>query len=233
VPAPQRLAAKRQQIHTRLSITAVSPLASALASVTRIKRSHKTFRGLAMHEGSMKQNLKAVAKRLLAIVYAPLALGLTLVTPALAGSPTHQIVLDVREIKALDKFDEFSLGDIFARVTIAGTTQSTPILKQTAAVGQVIKPDWQIIQNVGPGVHPVKLELIDKDLSQDDVIDINKLPKRRVLEFTIDTRRCRIDGFASTYNCKSPISRAGKEAKAAGISFTVDAKPVRSEVSSR
>jgi hypothetical protein len=201
--------------------------------IKRIKRSLKTSRGLAMHNGSMKHILKAVARRLLAIGCVPLAVGLTLVTPVVAGSPTHQIVLDVREIKALDKFDEFSLGDMFARVTIAGRTQSTPILKQTAAVGQAIKPDWQIIQNVGPGVHPVKVELIDKDLSQDDVIDINKLPNRRVLEFTIDTRRCRIEGFASTYNCKSPISRAGKEAKAAEISFTVDAKPIRSEVSSR
>jgi hypothetical protein len=199
----------------------------------RIKSSLKTSRGLAMLEGSMKHILKAVASRLLAIGCAPLALGLTLVTPAFAGSPTHQIVLDVREIRTLDKFDEFSLGDIFARITIAGTTQSTSILKQTAAVGQVIKPDWQIIHNVGPGVHPVKVELIDKDLSQDDVIDINKLPNRRVLEFTIDTRRCRIEGFASTYNCKSAIRRAGKEAKAAEIAFTVDAKPIRSEVSSR
>lgn len=186
-----------------------------------------------MNEGLTNTVRKAVASKLLAIGCAPLAVGLTLGTPAWAVSPTHQIVLNVREIKALDKFDELSLGDIFARVTIAGTTQSTPILKQTAAVGQVLKPDWQIIQNVGPGVHPVKVELIDKDLSQDDVIDINRLPDRRVLEFTIDTRRCRIEGFASNYNCKSPISRAGKEAKAAEITITVDAKPIRSEVSSR
>ena len=186
-----------------------------------------------MHEGSMKHILKAVASRLLAIGCAPLAVGLTPVTPAFAGSPSHQIVLNVREVKALDKFDELSLGDIYARVTIAGTTQSTPILKQTASVGQVLKPDWQIVQNVGPGVHPVKVELIDKDLAQDDVIDINRLPNRRVLEFTIDTRGCRIEGFASPYHCKAPISRAGKEAKAGEIRFTVDAKPIRSEVSSR
>jgi hypothetical protein len=186
-----------------------------------------------MDQGSTKHVSKAVASKWLAIGCAPLALALTLGTPAFAGSPTHQIVLNVREVKALDKFDELSLGDIYARVTIAGTTQSTPILKQTASVGQVLKPDWQIVQNVGPGVHPVKVELIDKDLSQDDVIDINKLPNRRVLEFTIDTRKCRIEGFASTYNCKSAINRAGKEAKSAEISFTVDAKPIRSEVSSR
>jgi hypothetical protein len=139
----------------------------------------------------------------------------------------------VSEIKPLDKYDELSLGDIYARVTIAGTTQSTPVLKQTTAVGQVLKPGWQIIQNVAPGVHPVKVELIDKDLSQDDVIDINRLPNRRVLEFTVDTRRCRIEGFASPYNCKSAIRRTGKEAKAAEITLTVDAKPIRNEVSSR
>jgi hypothetical protein len=181
----------------------------------------------------IKNRLKPTAGELQAIGCAALAVGLAIGTPAWAGSPTHQIVLNVQEVKALDKFDELSLGDIFARVTIAGTTQSTPILKQEAAVGQVLKPNWQIIQNVGPGVHPVKVELIDKDLSQDDVIDINRLPNRRVLEFTIDTRRCRIEGFASDYSCKSPISRAGKEAKAAEITFTVDAKPIRNEVSSR
>ncbi len=174
-----------------------------------------------------------VASKLLAIGCASLVAGLSFGMPASAGSPTHQIVLNVSDVKALDKFDELSLGDIFARVTIAGTSQSTPILKQEAAVGQVLKPNWQIIQNVGPGVHPVKVELIDKDLSQDDVIDINRLPNRRVLEFTIDTRRCRIEGFASNFNCKSPINRAGKEPKAAEITFNVDVKPIRSEVSSR
>jgi hypothetical protein len=82
-------------------------------------------------------------------------------------------------------------------------------------------------------VHPIKVELIDKDLSQDDVIDINRLPNRRVLEFTIDTHCCRIEGFASDYSCKSRINRTGKEAKAAEITFTVDARSIRSELSSR
>jgi hypothetical protein len=186
-----------------------------------------------MTRGWISNRSKPITSKLLAITAAPLIVGLTLGTPASAGSPTHQIVIDVREVRALDKFDELSLGDIFARVTIDGKSQSTPILKQTAAVGQVVKTDWQIMQNVGPGVHAVKVELIDKDLSQDDVIDINRLPNRRVLEFTIDTHRCRIEGFASDYRCRSPINRAGKEAKAAEITFTVDARPNRSEVSSR
>jgi hypothetical protein len=186
-----------------------------------------------MNAGWTNNLRKPVASKLLAIGCASLVAGLTLGTPAFAGSPTHQIVLNVRDVKALDKFDELSLGDMFARVTIAGIIQSTPVLKQEAAVGQVLRPNWQIIQNVGPGVHPVKVELIDKDLSQDDVIDINRLPNRRILEFTIDTRRCRIEGFASDYNCKSSINRKGKEPKAAEITFTVDVKPIRSEVSSR
>lgn len=82
-------------------------------------------------------------------------------------------------------------------------------------------------------MHTVKVELIDKDLSRDVVININKPPNRRVLEFTIDTRWCRIEGVDSAYHCKSPISRAGNEAKAAEIHFTVNAKPIGSEVSSR
>ncbi len=186
-----------------------------------------------MNNGWTNNLLKANASRLLAIGCAPLAVGLALGTPAWACSPTHQIVLNVQEVKALDKYDELSLGDIYARVAIAGTTQSTPILKQTAAVGQVLKPDWQIIQNVGPAAASGQSRIDRQDLSQDDVIDINRLPSRRVLEFTIDTRRCRIEGFASDYTCKSPINRVGKEAKAAEITFMVDAKPIRSEVSSR
>jgi hypothetical protein len=197
-------------------------------------RSSQTIKGgLAMNEVWNNNGLKAIAIRLLAIVCAPIAIGPTLVAPVLAGSSTHQIVVNVREIKPLDKYDELSLGDVYARVTISGTTQSTPILKQTATVGQALKPDWQIIQNVGPGVHPVKVELIDKDLSQDDVIDINRLPNRRVLEFTIDTRRCRIEGFASPYKCESPISRTGKEKKSAEITFSVDARPISNKISSR
>ena len=137
----------------------------------------------AMNNGWTNNAVRANASKLFAIGCAPLAAALALGTPAWAGSPTHQIVLNVQQVKALDKFDELSLGDIYARITIAGTAQSTPILKQEAAVGQVLKLNWQIIQNVGPGVHPVKVELIDKDLSQDDVIDINRLPNRRVLEF--------------------------------------------------
>ncbi len=181
-----------------------------------------------MLRGSIDGRLRRLLKTAIMI-----AAGAACATTALANPPSSQIVLNVREVKALDKFDELSLGDIFIKVTIAGKTQYTPIIKQKAAVGEVIKPNWLMTEIVEPGIYPVKFELIDKDLTEDDVIDINRLPNRRILEFTIDTRRCQIDGFATRYNCKSPINRAGKEAKAAEIIFTVDVRTIGNEISSR
>ena len=162
-----------------------------------------------------------------------LATGAAFATPAWANPPSSQIVVSVSHIKALDKFDELSPGDIFIKATIAGKTQYTPTIKQKAGVGVVLNPNWLMTENVEPGIYPVRIELIDKDLTKDDGIDINRLPNRRMLEFTVDTRRCHIDGFATRYNCGSAISRAGKEPKSAEISFTVDVKPLKKEISSR
>jgi len=162
-----------------------------------------------------------------------MAMGAAFATPAMANPPSSQIVVSVSHIKALDKFDELSLGDIFIKATIAGKTQYTPTIKQKAAVGVVLNPNWLMTESVEPGIYPVRIELIDKDVTKDDVIDINRLPNRRMLEFTVDTRRCHIDGFVTRYNCGSAISRSGKEPKAAEISFTVDVKPITNEISSR
>jgi hypothetical protein len=153
-----------------------------------------------------------------------LLIAATGVTTTVNAASTHSISVSIDQVRPLDKFDELSRGDLFARVTIAGETTTTPVKKQTTSRGKIINTDWVIKRDVAPGKHPVKIELIDKDLSEDDIIDINRLDNRRILEFTVDTQRCRVDGFATTYKCKSRITRAGREEKAAEVFFRIDVK---------
>ncbi|AHB50265.1 hypothetical protein W911_12635 [Hyphomicrobium nitrativorans NL23] len=141
-------------------------------------------------------------------------------TEAGAQAAKHEITVTVTRFKALDRADELSAGDFFARVTIDGASQQTAVISDKAEV----KPDWKLSKEVKPGVHKVKLELIDKDVSVDDPIDINRLPNKRDLDFTVDTRSCKLDGFAQSYKCGATITRAGTERKKAEISFKVDVK---------
>ena len=55
-------------------------------------------------------------------------------------------------------------------------------------------------------------------------VDINRLDGKRDLDFTIDTRSCRIEGFVTTYRCGQTIVRTGKERKASEVTFTVQVK---------
>jgi hypothetical protein len=166
-----------------------------------------------------------------AILARPIALSLIALASILAGASTTtaqsanpQIVITVHSVKPLDKYDELSLGDLFARMTIGGQSTSTEILKQTTQPGVVIRPKWILSQSVAPGKHTVKFEFVDKDITVDDVIDINRLDKRRELEFDVDTRSCRISGFSSPQRCKARNTRTGKEKKAAEVTFSVDVK---------
>ncbi len=128
----------------------------------------------------------------------------------------HTITVKILSVEALDKVDELSGADFYARVTIAGETQKTSIVK-----GEDIKPGWSISKTVRPGRHDVKLELIDKDVAQDDPVDINRIDAKRDLDFNVNTRNCRIEGFAVPYRCGRTISRAGGEKKKADIAFEV------------
>ena len=56
----------------------------------------------------------------------------------------------------------------------------------------------------------------------DDKIDINRITPKRDLDFTVDTRRCRVIGFANSFRCGDAIHRSGSEAKKAEIVFYVD-----------
>ena len=138
-----------------------------------------------------------------------------------AAQKTHEVTVTVTRFKALDRADELSQGDFFARVTINGKAKSTDVVSDKA---EVHPKNWELSTSVPPGVHNVKLELIDKDLSVDDPIDINRVAKKRDIDFTIDTNSCRIEGFQQEYKCGATITRSGTENKKADISFKVTVK---------
>ena len=155
----------------------------------------------------------------------PVAAAAVLSVAALSGlasaeTANKELTIKVSKIKLLDKVDELSKGDLFARVTIDGEVQSSPVVKGS----NEIKPGWKLSKKVTSGDHNVKLELVDKDVTQDDTIDINRVDKKRDLDFTVNTRSCRVSGFASTYSCGSTIARTGAEPKKAEISFSVSVK---------
>lgn len=159
--------------------------------------------------------LKQIAR-----AFAVLAAGALLPAVTATGAAlADEIIVRVTSVKGLDKVDELSGGDYFARVTIDGEAQSTPVVKETK-----FKPDWKISKSVSSGEHKVKLELIDKDIAEDDPIDINRLNNKRDLEFKVNTRTCKIEGFSSTQKCGTTITRTGTENKKAEISFKVSVK---------
>jgi hypothetical protein len=130
----------------------------------------------------------------------------------------EEIVITVTRVKALDKIDAASKADFLARVTIGGVPLTTDVVRNQ----DDIKPNWVIKKAVGPGVHDVKIELLDKDITRNDFVDINRVSKKRDLDFKVDTAKCRVTGFSSRYSCKDTITRSGNEPKKAEISFTVN-----------
>lgn len=144
--------------------------------------------------------------------------GFAVVAPGSAAAEEIEIVIS--HVKALDKFDELSNGDSYARVSIGKDVQKSPVVTQKTE----ISPNWKIVQKVKPGTHNVKLEILDKDISVDDPIDINRIDKKRTLEFSVNTKSCRIEGFAQDYKCGEKITRAGQETKKAEITFAVNVK---------
>ncbi len=139
-------------------------------------------------------------------------------TPSGAGAA--EIVITVKKFHALDRADELSSGDFFARMKINGKAAFSPVLTGET----VFNPDWKLTLPAKSGKNDVNLSLIDKDVSVDDPVDINRLPSKRDLDFTVNTKTCRIEGFAETYKCGQTITREGAENKKASISFTVDVK---------
>ena len=166
---------------------------------------------------------RATARHAIALGAGLMAVGLGFslaVSVEAVAQDNHEITVSIVKFKALDKADELSSGDFFARVTIDGAAQTTSQISGKKEV----KPDWKLSKAVSPGVHNVKLELIDKDVSVDDPIDINKIAKKRHLDVTGDTNTGRIEGFSKAYKTRQTISRAGTEPKKAEISFVVTVK---------
>lgn len=150
-----------------------------------------------------------------------LAAAAAAVPTAASAQATQEITLTISKITALDKIDWGLAGDadFFAKVTIAGETFTTQRVRGKNA----ITPNWKITKAVAPGTHNIKLEIFDRDpLKPDDKVDINRLPNKRDLDFTVDTKTCRIGGFASSFRCKQSITRPGDEKKKAAITFRVD-----------
>ncbi|WP_139247792.1 hypothetical protein [Hyphomicrobium sp. CS1GBMeth3] len=143
--------------------------------------------------------------------------GLALAT---TGAAAEEITITVTKFQALDKADELSNGDFFARMRVAGKAAFSPVLSGQ----QEFTPNWKLTLPIAPGKQTVNLALIDKDVSVDDPIDINRLPGKRDLDFTVDTKTGRIEGFAESYKVGQTITRAGAENKKASISFKVDVK---------
>ena len=131
-----------------------------------------------------------------------------------------EVTISILSIRALDAPDYFSKADFYARATIDGEVLKTQPIRGASS----IKPDWKLTKKVKPGEIKVKLEILDKDLVTSDSIDINRVDKKRDLDFTVDTGSCKIGGFSSTYKCGGAITREGAEAKKAAIKFKVDVK---------
>jgi hypothetical protein len=152
-----------------------------------------------------------------ALALSTLALGST---ATIAAAKDPELIIKITRVRALDQPDAFSKGDFYAKATINGETITTPPVKQEMS----ITPDWIITRKVKPGTVNVKLAVFDKDISVDDPIDINRIDNKRDLDFTVNTKNCKVGGFASTYKCGAKITRGGKEQKSAEITFIVMVK---------
>jgi hypothetical protein len=152
-----------------------------------------------------------------ALALSTLALGCT---ATIAAAKDPELIIKITRVRALDQPDAFSKGDFYAKATINGETITTPPVKQEMS----ITPDWILTRKVKPGIVNVKLAVFDKDMSVDDPIDINRIDNKRDLDFTVNTKTCKVEGFSSTYKCGAKITRAGKEKKAAEITFIVMVK---------
>jgi hypothetical protein len=141
--------------------------------------------------------------------------------PVNAARAASEIVVVITKVTALDAADVWLAGpdDFYARVTIDGEIFTTRIKRQQNRA----EPNWKISKVVYGRMHTVRLEIFDKDLFKgDDKIDINRVNAKRDLDFTVDTRRCRIGGFSQSFRCGDPIRREGYEPKKAAIEFYVD-----------
>jgi hypothetical protein len=148
------------------------------------------------------------------------ALFLSLLPAVTTASPTlaDNITVNISLVRALDRIDALSAPDLFARVTIAGEAFDTGVVRNRTASN----PNWVVKKQVDSGVHEIKIEILDKDVTKNEPVDINRVDNKRDLDFTIDTKACKISGFSDAYRCGSEITREGQELKKAEITFSVN-----------
>ena len=128
-----------------------------------------------------------------------------------------ELTVTIHQLLALDKGDAFSSEDFYARVTIGGQVFKSERIRQTDAV----IPNWKFSAVVPNGRTDVKIEVFDKDIVADDQIDINRIDPKRDLDFVVNARTCRLEGFSQSYKCGNDVRRAGGERKKAELVFMV------------
>lgn len=148
-----------------------------------------------------------------------LLLGLVPPVTVASQSVADEITVNISLLRSIDRIDALSAPDLYARVTIAGEAFQTEVSRNRSATN----PNWTVSKRVEPGVHDIKIEILDKDVTKNEPVDINRIENKRDLDFTINTKSCTISGFADPFRCGSEIKREGLEVKKAEISFTVNA----------
>lgn len=151
----------------------------------------------------------------LAVAASATAFVATTATAQSRGERTITVTID--RVRALDAVDAFSKADFFARVTINGVAVETQPIKQQPD----ISPNWKLSHKVPAGRHNVTLEIFDKDLTKNELIDINRVDNKRQLDFSVDTRSCSVSGLTGISRCGQTIVRAGAERKKAEVTFSV------------
>ncbi len=136
------------------------------------------------------------------------------------AASADEIKITIERVRDVGKSDAFSKSDFYARVTIAGQAFQTDIIRNQNDA----RPNWVITKDVPPGVHDVKVEILDKDVTKSETIDVTRTAGKRDLDFKVGTRRCNVVGFSPAARCGQPIVRAGDEGKAAEITFSVATK---------
>lgn len=164
----------------------------------------------------LRSGLQNVEKRAVRMVGA-LAVGFAVMAaPAIAAD----VSVTIDRIAALDQVDPAGRADFYARVTIDGEVFKVGPVPRG---GNVVTPNWVIRKRVDKRSVDVKLEVVDRDtFGPDDLIDINRIDGKRDLDFRIRTRPCAVLGFSGDYGCRDRIVRAGRERKAAEVTFHVD-----------
>ena len=158
---------------------------------------------------------------------AVLAMTTAFVIPS-ASAQTVQITVRIERIVALDPADYGGPADFFARLTIDGVQYQTPIIWEN----NDISPNWEYPHLVsGAGVRRIGIEVLDKDFSYDDLIDVSPVVGKRTLDLIINTSAlpCRVTGDVAG-RCDSSLTTEGAELGRASLRFSINAKVIDEEI---